>query len=269
MYIIKIGGGQLINLKEIIADLKTLDKKYLIVHGANYLRNSIAEKLGYRVKTIKSPSGNESIRSDSDLMDIFLMTYAGLRNKRLVELARQNNINAIGLSGIDGGLITGTKNKKIISQENNKLKVIKNDLSGKPSKINQELISLLLKNNYVPFVCPPILSEENIVLNTENDDIVSLFCSRITSFNTVIQFIEAPGILKDKNNPNTLIKNIKFNELDFIEKNHTAGRMKRKVRAIKNNFKSNNINKVIVADGRIKKPINNAINNDSRTIITR
>ena len=82
------------------------------------------------------------------------------KNKRIVELCRRHGINAIGLSGIDGGLIRGRRNKGIRVKENGKLKIIR-DFSGKPKEVNKKLLSLLLENDYVPVVCVPIVDEKD------------------------------------------------------------------------------------------------------------
>lgn len=265
MMIIKIGGGKTINHKAIIKDLANIESKFIVVHGANALRNEIAKKMNHEINNITSPSGYSSVLTDDNAMDIFLMSYAGLRNKRLVELAQECNINAIGLTGIDGGLITGKRKTAIKAKIGNKVKMIRDDLSGRPNKINTELINLLLNNNTVPFLCPPILSEEGKALNTENDSIVSLLAKELDNVKTIIHFIEAPGLLQDLNNENSLIKKIARQELEHVEEKYTKGRMKRKMLSIREAFE-NEVEKVIFADGRIENPVTNALKGKCTTI---
>jgi acetylglutamate/LysW-gamma-L-alpha-aminoadipate kinase len=229
MYIIKIGGGKTINHKAIIKSLKLLDNKVIVVHGANSLRDEIAQRLGIPVKTIISLKGYSSVRSDKKLMDLFLMSYAGLRNKRLVEIAQQAGINAIGLTGLDGALIRGKRNKKILSKEGDKIKVIKDDYSGRPKEIKADLLKILLNKGLTPFICPPILNEENEALNSENDSIVSLLVKDLSKVKTIIHFIEAPGLLKDHQDEKSLISKISLKELKEAEDKYTKGRMKRKM----------------------------------------
>ncbi|NIM22440.1 MAG: acetylglutamate kinase, partial [Candidatus Latescibacteria bacterium] len=64
-------------------------------------------------------------------------------------LCQQHGINAVGLSGIDGKLIQGARNKGIRTQQGEKI-VILRDHSGKPKGVNQELLELLLDHGYVP-----------------------------------------------------------------------------------------------------------------------
>ncbi len=262
MIIVKIGGGKEININGIAKDLSELDEKYIIVHGANHYRDELAQKLGKPKKIITSVSGYSSVFSDEDAIEMIMMSYSGLRNKRIVEAMLKNNINAIGLSGIDGRLISGIRNTGIRVKEGDKLKIIR-DFSGKPKKINKSLITLLLDNNYVPVISIPILDENNNAINTENDDVVRILKEEL-NVGTVINLIEAPGFLGDKNDPSTLIKKISKQELEKKEK-QVDGRMKRKMLAIRGFFEKGEC-VVIISDGRVQNPIKDALSGKGTTI---
>ena len=64
MYIVKIGGGAAINIEGIVADLAAADRPFIIVHGANALRDEIAQKLGMEKTILTSVSGYSSVFSD-------------------------------------------------------------------------------------------------------------------------------------------------------------------------------------------------------------
>lgn len=256
MIIIKIGGGEEINIEGTVKDLSDLKEQYIIVHGANVIRDKLAEKLGRKKKVITSVSGYSSVFSDETAIDMIMMSYAGLRNKRIVEMFQQNGINAIGLSGIDGRLIKGRRNKGIRVKEYGKLKILR-DLSGKPKQVNKELLELLLKNNFVPVICIPIIDKNGFAINSENDDIVNLLQNTFKA-DKIIQLIEALGFLAEKENPASLIKNINKDELKFMEEK-VEGRMKRKILALRKLFEDNAVT-VIISDGRSKHPIKDALN---------
>ncbi len=84
MIILKIGGGEAINLEAIVEDIAGLDEPVVIVHGANVLRDQVAAKMGFEKQVITSASGYSSVYSDESAMDAILMAYSGLRNYRLV-----------------------------------------------------------------------------------------------------------------------------------------------------------------------------------------
>jgi acetylglutamate/LysW-gamma-L-alpha-aminoadipate kinase len=253
--IIKIGGGETINVDGIVTDLAELDEKLVIVHGANALRDKMAADLGIEKKIITSVSGYSSVYSDEKLIDLMMMTYAGLRNKRIVELCQQKGINAIGLSGLDGKVIQGQRNKGIRVREGGKLKIIR-DLTGKPRAINRELLKLLLSNNYVPVLSVPIIDENNFAINSENDDIVSLLQESLKA-DKIIHLIEAPGFLDDEDDPRSLVPRITKQELRAREE-QVEGRMKRKMLALRKLFERG-ADHVVITDGRTPHPVRDAL----------
>ncbi|MBC8180539.1 [LysW]-aminoadipate kinase [candidate division KSB1 bacterium] len=255
MIIIKIGGGKSINIKGIIKDIADIEESYVIVHGANALRDELAEKLDKPKKVITSISGYSSVFSDEEALDIMMMAYSGLKNKRIVELCQQHGINAVGLSGVDGKAVLGKRNQRIRVKEGEKLRIIR-DFSGKPKSINVELLNLLLSNGYVPVLTVPILDENNIAINSENDDIVRLLSKKMGA-KTIIQLIEAKGFLENSNEPDSVIKKLDSKELEKKE-NQVEGRMKRKVLALRKLFE-NGAAKVIISDGRAENPIKDAL----------
>ena len=255
MIIVKIGGGDKINIKGIIEDLSGLDAPYIIVHGANALRDKLAEDLGQPKQVLTSVKGYTSVYSDEKLLDVMMMAYAGLRNKRIVELCHQHGINAVGLSGLDGKIVQGQRNKGIRVYQGEKLKIVR-DFSGKPQTVNAPLLQLLLDNGYVPVLTVPIIDEQNAAINTENDDVVRVLQQALQA-DMVINLIGAPGFLENKDDENSLIENISASELEAREQ-QVDGRMKRKILAVRELFE-HGASKVIISDGRTKHPVTDAM----------
>lgn len=255
MIIVKIGGGQDINLEGIAKDLKLIREPVIIVHGANALRDFLAEALKRPVKKITSISGYTSVHSDEDTIDLQMMAYAGLKNKRLVELLQQQNINAVGLCGIDGGVIRGKRNAGIRIKEQGKLKLLR-DHSGKPQSINKKLLDMLLDNDFVPVLTVPIIDENNCAINSENDDIVALLHKEYHA-QSIVHLIEAPGFLQDPNDPASVLHTLSLRTLTDWE-NRSTGRIKRKLLAIKRLCEGSST-KIFIGDGRIANPLQNAL----------
>ena len=255
MVIVKIGGGSRINLKGIAVDLATLDEGFMIVHGANALRDKLAEDLGQPKQALTSVKGYTSVYSDEKLIDVMMMAYAGLRNKRIVELCQQYGINAVGLTGLDGRTVLGQRNKGIRVYENQKQKIIR-DFSGKPQSINKGLLTLLMENGYVPVITVPIIDEQNCAINTENDDVVRVLQAALKA-DTIINLIEAPGFLQDPEDEGSLIPFITATDLESREA-QADGRMKRKMMAIRKLFE-HRVSRVIIADGRSEHPVADAL----------
>ena len=262
MLLIKIGGGKDLNLEGIISDLAELKEKFIIVHGANAFRDELAKKLGIEKKVVTSLSGYDSVFSDENTIDLAMMAYAGLKNKRIVEMLQQKGVNAVGLSGLDGKVIQGKRNSGIKVREGGKTLLLR-DFSGKPKAINKQLLDMLLDNGYTPVLSVPLIDENNFAINSENDDIIALLQNEFKA-EKIISLIEAPGFLLDKNDPSSLVSKMSKTELEEMEQK-VDGRMKRKILALRKLFDGGDTT-VILSDGRTANPIKDALNGKGTTI---
>ena len=255
MYIIKIGGGASINLEGVARGLAELDAPFVVVHGANALRDEVATRLGTETKVLTSVSGYSSVYSDREAIDLILMAYAGLRNKRIVSLCQQHGINAVGFCGLDGRMIEGRRNRGIRVRENGKT-IIKRDYSGKPVSVNHDLLRLLLEHGYAPVLCIPIIDEHHCAINSENDDIVNVL-QRGLHAKCVLNLIEAPGFLDDPADPESVVTHM--TPADVAEREQrVSGRIKRKMLALRRLTESAAV-RVVIADGRSERPISDAL----------
>ncbi len=249
--IVKIGGGKDINMRGVARDLAQLKQSMVVVLGGNAARDRLAEKLGMPTQTLKSVSGYESVWSDRDALEMIMMSYAGVVRNRFVETCQQFGVNAIGLSGVDGRLIEGRRNRGIRVREQGKT-MLRRDYSGKPTHVETRLLSFLLDEGLTPVITIPIVDEKGVAVNADNDNIVTVLhqCLRARR---IYQLIEAPGLLADHRDPNSLIKTLAAAELKSHEMQAT-GRMKRKLLALQQLF-DQGPTEVIIADGRVESPI--------------
>ena len=262
MILLKVGGGASINLEAIAMDLARLEEPAVVVHGANACRNELARRLSVPKRTLVAESGIESVYTDSEALDVLTMAYAGLANKRFVALCQRSGVNAIGLTGLDGALVRGRRNRGIKVAENGRRRLV-HDLSGKPASINVELLRLLLGAGYTPLLTVPILDEEGFAINSENDDVVALL-QRTLAADTVIQLIEARGFLDDPNDPDSVAPSLSRNELERRESS-ASGRFRRKLKALLKLLDAG-CRTVVIADGRGPHPVLSALSLEGTVI---
>ena len=262
MYIIKVGGGSDINLEGVVNDLATLDQPFVVVLGANALRDSLATRLEQEKVELTSVSGYSSVFSDAAAIDLIMMAYSGLSNRRFVELCQRSGVNAVGLTGLDGRLIQGRRNRGIKVREGGKT-LVKRDFSGKPLEVNVSLLKSLLEQGYRPVLSIPIIDEGGFAINSENDDIVAVLQNALRA-EKLVQLIEAPGFLEDKNDEHSVLTTLSVTELEDREA-AVEGRMKRKMLALRRLFDAGAA-KVIIADGRTEHPVLDALAGKGTTI---
>lgn len=253
--IVKVGGGSAINIEGLVRDLAEQTEPLIIVLGANAVRDELAQRLDTPTKMLRSVSGYDSVYSDRNAVDAIMMSYSGLARNRFVETCQKFGVNAFGISGLDGRVIEGERNRGIRVRENGKT-LIKRDFSGKPRQVDSDLLRLLIDRGLVPVLSIPISDADGTALNADNDNIITVLHRELQS-KLIFQFIEAPGLLVDPNDPSTLIHNVDASRLHEHEAAAT-GRMKRKLLAIRQLFEQGRT-KVIISDGRSETPYRDAI----------
>lgn len=255
MIIFKVGGGSAINWEGVVRGLAGVEEPYVVVPGANALRDRVSKALGRPARRVVSKSGYESVLTGREELETMMMAYAGLRNKSLVESLRAHGVNALGVCGIDGGIVSGKRNPGFRVCEEGRVR-IERDLSGKPKQLNKPLLETLLGDGYRLVLSVPIADEEGRAMNTENDEIVALLARELKA-QRVYQFIEAPGLLEDPRKPETLLRRITPEELTSWER-VVEGRMKRKLHALGKLFQEGSP-RVVISDGRAQDPLGDAL----------
>ena len=230
--VIKIGGGQGIDLAPIIEEVAQLVRggaRIVLVHGGSHETNLLSERLGHPPRTIVSPSGHTSRRTDRQTLDIFTMVYCGKINKRTVEDLRRLGVDAIGLSGIDGGIWIGERKSAIRAVEDGRTVIIRDDLSGKVVSVDASLLEMLLSSGRTPVLTPPAITAEGIAINVDADRAAAATAAALGA-ETLLLLSNVPGVLADPDDPSSLIADASGARADAVSA-AAKGRMKNKVLA--------------------------------------
>jgi acetylglutamate/LysW-gamma-L-alpha-aminoadipate kinase len=174
LLVVKLGGSTLEEgvSEEFVQDVKkvTGNHKLVIVHGGGAKVTEIATKLGKEQKFVVSPEGFRSRYTDRETVEIYTMVMAGKINKDMVIALQRHSVNAVGLSGLDGSLAKAERKKQlVIVDERGRKRIIEGGYTGKISKINADLINLLVENGYTPVIAPVAVGSEGEPLNTDGD----------------------------------------------------------------------------------------------------
>ncbi len=256
MIILKVGGGKNINWDYIASDIKNLGEKVVIVHGANVWMREISEKLGLPEKIITSPSGFTSRYTDSKVMEGLTMIYSGLINKKIVATLQKHGVNAVGLTGADGKLWLGKRKEIIYEKAGDKVKIIRDSLTGNVVSVNVSLLTLLIKEGYTPVITIPAITDKGELINVDNDRAVAVMVKAL-SVAKVVMLFEASGLLADNEDESSKISSIEKQKLDsFLEKAH--GRIRKKLLGAKEAI-LHGAKHVYFGDGRIAHPVKEAL----------
>ena len=257
--VVKLGGTEGVDFSAICGDAAGLlaqGQKLVFVHGGSAEANALGEALGTPPKFITSPSGYTSRYTDRKTLEVFLMAVNGKVNSLLTEQLHRLGINALGLSGMDGQLMVATRKDAIQSVENGKRKIIRDDYTGKIEQVNVGLLEMLLGAGYLPVIAPVAVSQNGEALNVDADRAAAMVASALKA-ETLILLTAVSGLMEKFPDESTLIKKLPQDRLSSALE-MAQGRMKKKVLGAEEALQGG-VGKVIIADGRVEKPISAAL----------
>ena len=241
--VIKYGGNAMINeelkqqVMEDIALLWLIGVKVVLVHGGGPEISQIMKRLGKEAVFI------DGLRvTDKETVDIVQMVLAGKINKTLVNLIQMKGGHAVGLSGIDGGIIEAkVKDKRL-------------GYVGEITKIRTQPITDLLEKNYIPVVSTVASDRMGNTYNI-NGDTAAAYLAGALGAERLIMMTDIAGILMDKDDPSTLIPHITVSEAKKLyDKGIISGGMIPKVDCCIEALE-HGVNNVVIMDGRIPHSI--------------
>jgi acetylglutamate/LysW-gamma-L-alpha-aminoadipate kinase len=257
--VVKLGGTEGVDFSTICADAAeglAQGQKLVLVHGGSAEANALGQALGTPPKFITSPTGYTSRYTDRTTLEVFLMAVNGKVNSLLTEQLHGLGVNAFGLSGMDGSLMVATRKDSIQSVENGKRKIIRDDYTGKIESVNSNLLLTLLDMGYLPVIAPVAVSYKGEALNVDADRAAAMIASALKA-ETLILLTAVPGLMENFPDESTLIRSLPQAKLPAALE-MAQGRMKKKVLGAEEALQGG-VGKVIIADGRVEKPIANAL----------
>lgn len=261
LIVVKVGGSEGIDYQAVCDDVGQLLQSgigMVLVHGGSSQTNIVAEALGHPPQFITSPSGYTSRLTDRRTLEIFEMVYCGQVNKMMVERLQSLGVNAVGLSGMDGGLWRGPRKKVVHAVDaSGKKRVIRDNFTGKVEQVNTDLLHMLLSRNYLPVLTPPAISDEAEAINVDGDRAAAVTAIAMKATNLVI-LSNVPGVLAEFPDESTRIDQIRFADIDRVAEESAAGRMRIKLLAAKEALEGG-VRRVVLGDARIPHPIREAL----------
>ena len=241
--VIKYGGNAMINeelkqqVMEDIALLWLIGVKVVLIHGGGPEISETMKRLGK-----KSEFVNGLRVTDRETVDIVQMVLAGKVNKTLVNLLQMKGGHAVGLSGIDGGILEATMKDEALGYV------------GEITKIRTQPITDLLEKNYIPVISTIASDRQGNTFNINGDTAAASIAGALGA-ERLIMMTDIAGLLRDKDDPSTLISAITVSEAkQLFEEGVISGGMIPKVdcciEAIEKGVKH-----VVIMDGRVPHSI--------------
>lgn len=239
--VVKYGGSAMVDeelKKNVIQDvtlLKLVGFKPIIVHGGGKEISKWVGKVGMEPEFV-----NGLRKTDAATMEIAEMVL-GKVNKSLVQMVESLGVNAIGISGKDGGLLK--VDKKLSNGQ---------DIGfvGDVKEVNPKILYDLLEKDFLPIVCPIGMDDEYNTYNINADD-AACAIARAVEAEKLAFLTDIEGVYKDPENKDTLISELPVAEArKLIEDGYIGGGMLPKLNNCIDAIE-NGVSRVHILDGRI------------------
>ena len=241
--VIKYGGNAMVNeelkqqVMEDIVLLWLIGVKVVLVHGGGPEISQTMKKLGKQAQFV-----NGLRVTDKETVEIVQMVLAGKVNKDLVNLLQTKGGHAIGLSGIDGGILEAVVKDEALG------------FVGEVTKVRTQPILDILEKNYIP-VISTIASDRHGNAYNINGDTAAADIAGALGAERMIMMTDIAGVMMDKDDPNSLIPNITVSQAEQLkEQGIISGGMIPKVDCCIEALKAG-VDNVVIMDGRIPHSI--------------
>ena len=237
--VIKYGGNAMISeelkmqVMEDIVLLSLIGVKPVLVHGGGPEISEMLKKVGKESKFV------DGLRvTDKETAEIVQMVLAGKINKHLVNILGEFGGSAIGISGIDAHLIEAeVKDERL-------------GFVGEVTNVNVQPILDLLEKEYIPVVSTVGCDNEGNAYNI-NADTAASFLAGALKAERLITMTDIPGILRDVNDPDSIIKKVNTQEArQLFDEGVISGGMIPKVQCCIDAVEMG-VRRVTILDGRV------------------
>ena len=241
--VVKYGGNAMVSeqlRQQVMEDMVLLwlvGVKVVLVHGGGPEITEMMNRLG------KEPKFIDGLRvTDQETVDIAQMVLAGKVNKTLVKLLEVKGGKAMGISGMDGGLIQAQMRNPDLG------------FVGSITGVNIEPVMDLLEKGYIPVISTLGCDREGNTYNINGDTAAACIAGALHA-ERMIMMTDIAGVLRDKNDPTTLIREMTISEaVKLFEENIIAGGMIPKVECCIDAI-HRGVERVIIMDGRVPHSI--------------
>jgi acetylglutamate kinase len=202
VFVIKTGGGAfrdgaaMRSFMEQVAILHHLGIRVVLVHGGGPQLDEVTKKLGVETRMVQGRRV-----TDGGAIDVACMVLNGLINTRLLGLCREFGIDAIGVSGVDAGLVKAHKRAPVTLASS---EVVDYGMVGDIDGVDGSVIARLLDSGFLPVVSPLSCDATGHLLNI-NADTVAAAIGGAMDAEKLILCTGAPGILERLDDPHSLI----------------------------------------------------------------
>ncbi|MEV4070011.1 [LysW]-aminoadipate kinase [Nonomuraea fuscirosea] len=197
--VVKCGGAAGVDPAAVcaaVADESAAGRRPVLVHGASAETTALAGRLGVRLRELTGPGGEVSRHTDAAALEVLVLALAGRVKPALVAEFGRLGVPAAGLTGLDAGLLRARRSTTVRAVVDGREVVVRDDHSGRLTRVDPTLPRLLLDAGLLPVVSPPALGEDGAPVNVNADRVAAALAVSLRAERLVL-LTAAPGVLAD------------------------------------------------------------------------
>jgi len=217
-FVLKAGGEIFASLEstrelvEQIAILHQVGIRVVLVHGGGPQSTALADSLGMTTQFIEGRRV-----TDERSLEVAAMVLNGQINTRILAVCRDLNLPAVGISGVDAGLIKAHK-RPPVDVAGHDAGPVDYGFVGDIDSVAADILRTQLDNDLVPVISPLSADESGTLLNINADTVAAALAAALGAEKMVL-ITGAPGILADRNDPDSLISYVDLPGLQKLREN--------------------------------------------------
>lgn len=273
VFVVKMGGelctpgAVLDNVMEQLGLLYQLGMKIVLVHGGGPQATELGDKLG-----VESSFVNGRRITSSEFIDVAKMAFAGTINTDVIAAGKRAGLPAVGLSGIDGELLTAVRRERVevVDAETRERRTVDFGFVGDVKHVNPKIIQHLLAGDFLPVICSLAAEDSGQVLNINADSLASALAIRMEATKFCL-LTNVDGVMGELTDPSSLLSYIDLSEAEhLLESARITGGMVAKLRTCVDAIKGG-VPRAHIVNGRVRDSLLKEIltNEGSGTLIVK
>ncbi len=264
--VVKYGGRAAGDVSAFSADVAALagdGRPVIVVHGGSTEIDRLGARLGVPMRRMTSPDGLSARVTDAGTLEVVTLALAGAVQPRLVTALLAAGTAAVGLTGIDGGLLRAARRTAQRTIRDGRQVVVRGDHSGRITDVRTALLWCLLDAGFLPVICPPVLAGDLKPVNADADQVAAAVAVAMRAA-VLVLLTSAPGVLADAGDPGSVLAVCEVPPAGPPPQR--AGGMGVKLIAARTALAAG-VPRVLIGDARADKPVRGALAGAATSVV--
>lgn len=256
--VVKCGGTAGVDAVAVCADVAELvhaGQRVVLVHGGSADIGALGDRLGVPHRRMVTDDGVDTRYTDPATLEVVVLALAGAVKPRLVAALARAGVDAVGLTGLDAGLLRARRTPVHRAVVDGRRMVLRDNHGGRLVGVRPDLLRVLLAAGTVPVVSPPALGEDCRPVNVDADRAAAALAAALGA-RTLVLLTGAPGVLTDPSNELSVLARCAVPTTGVPP--GVGGGMALKLIASREALLGG-VGRVLVADGRRGDPVRSAL----------